>query len=113
MASESSSSSQDDESVPVSLVVAAVPVQYRVKDLYAFLYNYGQFEEITGRHRRKVYQSEKLLESICYRELTMLAASAKIEGNTEADFEHCLLGAGRSKAKEIMIERIHIGRAQD
>ena len=70
VASESSGSSQDDESVPVSLVIAAVPVQYRIKDLYAFLYNYGQVEEISGRHRRKVYQSEKLLESICYRELT-------------------------------------------
>ncbi len=106
VASESSDSSQDDESVPVSMVIAAVPVQYRIKDLYAFLYNYGQVEEISGRHRRKVYQSEKLLESICYRELTMLAASAKIEGNTEADFELCLLGAGRSKAKELLTERI-------
>ncbi|MHC4212978.1 MAG: SPFH domain-containing protein, partial [Planctomycetota bacterium] len=58
VASESSDSSQDDESVPVSMVIAAVPVQYRVKDLYAFFYNYGQVEEISGRDRRKVYQSE-------------------------------------------------------
>jgi hypothetical protein len=51
--------------VPVSLVIAAVPVQYRIKDLYSFVYKHDE--------------PEKVLESICYRELTKYAASAKLE----------------------------------
>jgi len=49
--------------VPVSLVIAAVPVQYRIKDLYAFIYSHNE--------------PEKLLESICYRELTSRAEAGK------------------------------------
>ncbi|MHC4324397.1 MAG: protease modulator HflK [Planctomycetota bacterium] len=78
--------------VPVSLVIAAVPVQYRIKDLHSFVYNH--------------YEPEKLLESICYRELTEFAASAKIEGDDQADLEHSLLGMGRAKAGEVLTERI-------
>jgi membrane protease subunit HflK len=81
-----------DEAVPVSLVMAAVPIQYRIKDLYSFIYN----------HER----SEKLLESICYRELTEFAASARIEVDNEEALEHSLLGAGRAEAKEILTRRI-------
>jgi regulator of protease activity HflC (stomatin/prohibitin superfamily) len=78
--------------VPVSLVVAAVPVHYRVRDLYSFLYNHNTAEE--------------LLEAICYRELTRFGASARIEVDSEADFEHSLLGAGRSEAKEVLTREI-------
>ncbi|MHC4644718.1 MAG: protease modulator HflK [Planctomycetota bacterium] len=78
--------------VPVSLVMAAVPVQYRVKDLYAFLYNHDE--------------PEKVLESICYRELTRFAASARVEVETESDRAHSLLGAGRAKAKEVLTRAI-------
>ncbi len=78
--------------VPVSLVIAAVPVQYRIKDLYSFVYNH--------------YEPEKILESICYRELTKFAASAKIESGDEADLDHSLLGIGRAEAGKILTERI-------
>jgi regulator of protease activity HflC (stomatin/prohibitin superfamily) len=78
--------------VPVSLIRAAVPVQYRVKDLFSFLYNHND--------------PKPLLEAICYRELTEFAASATIEVDTEADIEHSLLGAGRAQAKQVLIDRI-------
>jgi len=78
--------------VPVSLVIAAVPVQYRIKDLYSFIYKHNE--------------PEKLLESICYRELTRFAASAKIETNDETDIDQSLLGMGRTEAGKILTERI-------
>jgi len=78
--------------VPVSLVIAAVPVQYRIKDLYSFVYNHTE--------------PEKILESICYRELTKFAASAKLEGEDQADMENSLLGMGRAEAGKILTERI-------
>jgi len=78
--------------VPVSLVRAAVPVQYRIKDLYSFIYNNNE--------------PEKLLESICYRELTKFAASARIEVGDEADMNQSLLGAGRAEAKKILTREI-------
>lgn len=85
------------EAVPVSLVMAAVPVQYRIKDLYRFIYNHDD--------------AEKLLESICYRELTKFAASARIEVDNEETLEHSLLGAGRAEAKELLTK--HIQEAVD
>jgi regulator of protease activity HflC (stomatin/prohibitin superfamily) len=78
--------------VPVSLVIAAVPVQYRIKDLYSFIYNHNE--------------PEKLLESICYRELTRFAASAKIEAGDETDIDQSLLGIGRAEAGKTLTERI-------
>ena len=78
--------------VPVSLVIAAVPVQYRIKDLYSFVYNH--------------HAPEKFLASICYRELTRLAASARIEVDNEADMAHSLLGAGRAEAGNLLAARI-------
>lgn len=82
----------ETEAVPVSLLMAAVPVQYRIKDLYSFLYNHKE--------------TEKILESICYRQLTRFAAGATIEVDSKADLEHSLLGAGRAEAKKILTERI-------
>ncbi|UCC21494.1 MAG: hypothetical protein JSW23_06665 [Planctomycetota bacterium] len=78
--------------VPVSLLIAAVPVQYRIKDLYSFIYNHSE--------------PEKLLESICYRELTRFAASAKVEVDDSTDMDKSLLGAGRAEAKRILTENI-------
>jgi membrane protease subunit HflK len=83
--------------VPVSLVIAAVPVQYRVKDLYSFVYNHNE--------------PEKVLESICYRELTKFASSAKIEVEDESDTEQSLIGMGRADAAQTLTERIQ--RAAD
>lgn len=92
VASEHSAEKMTAGAVPVSLIIATLPVQYRVKDLYSFLYNHNE--------------PEKLLESICYHELTRFAASAKIEVDNEAGIEQCLLGAGRSDAKRILTNRI-------
>jgi regulator of protease activity HflC (stomatin/prohibitin superfamily) len=92
VASKQTSISSDDSAVPVGIVIAAVPVQYRINDLYSFIY----------KHK----DSEKRLEAICYRELTKFAASAKIEVDDEADLEQSLLGAGRTQAKKILTREI-------
>ena len=92
VASEQTITKATPGAVPVSLVIATVPVQYKIKDLYSFIYNHDE--------------PEKLLESICYHELTKLAASAKIEVNDQASENQSLLGAGRTKASSILTSRI-------
>jgi modulator of FtsH protease HflK len=92
VASEQTSTGSTTGAVPVSLIIATVPVQYRVKDLYSFIYTHDE--------------PEKLLESICYRELTRFAASAKIEVNDEASINQSLLGAGRAEAERTLTSRI-------
>jgi regulator of protease activity HflC (stomatin/prohibitin superfamily) len=94
VASEESGTRSVGGTVPVSLVIAAVPVQYRIKDLYAFVYNH--------------HAPEKFLASICYRELTRLAASAKIEVDVDnqAEMAQSLLGAGRAEAGKLLTSRI-------
>jgi regulator of protease activity HflC (stomatin/prohibitin superfamily) len=92
VASKQTSITSDESAVPVGIVIAAVPVQYRVKDLYSFLYNHKE--------------PDKQLEAICYRELTKFATSATIEVDSEADLKQSLLGAGRSQAKDILIREI-------
>jgi len=96
VATEQSPGSLADGAVPVSLVRAAVPVHYKIKDIYCFLYNHNNTEEI--------------LESICYRELTRFAAGSKIEvgipGEQDKSPVHSLLGAGRAEAKQVLTERI-------
>jgi membrane protease subunit HflK len=106
VASEQTSAGSTEGAVPVSLVIAAVPVQYRIKDLYSFLYNYGQRRERDGTI---VYEAEEMLKSISYRELTMFAASARIEvDDTQSGdgLQESLLGAGRAEAKRILTGRI-------
>ncbi len=78
--------------VPVSFVKANIHVQYKVKDLYAFLYNHQD--------------SAKLLESICYRQLAKFAAGATIDVDNETDIRRSLLGAGRAEAKRLLTRRI-------
>ncbi len=95
----------DGGDVPVSIIRAAVPIHYRVKDLYSFLYNY-QYNYPRGS---KIAEAEKTLEALCYRELVRFAASAKIE--TEGDDEPgtgqlSILGAGRGSAAEYLRGRI-------
>ena len=89
--------SKDEEgAVPVSLVRAAVPVQYRIKDLPAFVYKHSE--------------PERMLESICYRELVRLTASAKIEPEGDEsgadDRKLSLLGAGRKAAAQYLADEI-------
>jgi modulator of FtsH protease HflK len=77
---------------PVSLLKANIPVQFRVKDLYAFLYNQNN--------------PQKQLEDICYRELARFAAGASIEVDDEAALQTSLLGAGRAQAKQALTQNI-------
>jgi Cu+-exporting ATPase len=94
VASEQRSDDNTEEALPVSLVKANLPVQYRVKDIYAYLYNHTD--------------PDTLLEAICYHELARYAASAKIEVDTAStqDLRESLLGAGRSLAGVVLKERI-------
>lgn len=81
--------------VPVSLVKVNMPVQYRIKDLRAYVYGHSD--------------PGKLLEDICYRELARLAGSSNVD--VEGGGDQNLLGGGRAKAKEILTQRIQ--RAAD
>ncbi len=92
VASESAAPAAGDAAVPVGLVKANVPVQYRIKDLYAYVY----------RHR----DPAKLLEDICYRELTQFAAGAKIEADETSGADRGLLGGGRGFARDTLVRRI-------
>ncbi|MHC4122424.1 MAG: SPFH domain-containing protein [Planctomycetota bacterium] len=103
VASEYTTSDSDSEAVPISLIKANVPIQYRVKDLYAFMYNYGVSKKRIGTP--KTYEAVKMLEAICYRELTKFGTSAKIEVDDE-NLENSLLGAGRLKAKKHLMQSI-------
>lgn len=96
MATQYTGEELSEGAVPVSLVKANIPVQYRIKDLYAYVYN----------------QSEpaKLLEAICYHELAKFAASAQVEadeaGQGRETLKESLLGAGRTRAKHVLTQRI-------
>ncbi|MEJ2647866.1 MAG: SPFH domain-containing protein [Sedimentisphaerales bacterium] len=92
VASEQQEEDTTETTVPVSVVIAAVPVQYRVNNIYSFLYNHDNPEE--------------LLKSICYRELTKYAVSAKLEMSDESESQLSLLGRGRIEASKILTERI-------
>ncbi len=85
-----------DAAGPVSLVKANIPVQYRIKDLYSYLYNHSE--------------PEKLLEAICYHELAKFAASAKVEVDDQdqggGNLKESLLGAGRTEAKKVLTDNI-------
>ncbi|MBN2455094.1 MAG: hypothetical protein JXB29_00930 [Sedimentisphaerales bacterium] len=82
--------------VPVSIVKANIPVQYRVRDLYSFIYNHSE--------------PERLFESICYQELAKFMASSTIEVDEDVSagrhLKDSLLGAGRAEAKKVLSQRI-------
>ncbi|MBE0534245.1 MAG: hypothetical protein IH624_01150 [Phycisphaerae bacterium] len=84
---------------PVSLVVAAVPVQYRIKNLKDYVYNHVDARE--------------MLHAICYRELVKYAASAKVEtyGDDDDSSRQSILGAGRETAGAFLTREI--GRQVD
>jgi membrane protease subunit HflK len=90
-----SASGYSEGAVPVSIIRAAVPVQYKVKDLYSFLY----------KHKN----AEKLLEAICYREVVQFVAGATIETESEEGLGgggSSILGAGRAQAAQDLLARI-------
>ena len=92
---------KESDAPPVSIVIAAVPVQYKIKDLKDYVYNHAE--------------PQKLLEDICYRELVRYALSSKIETETfsekGSDMES-ILGAGRSNAAKVLTQRIQ-GKADE
>lgn len=83
---------QGDQTPPVGLLNANIPVHFRVKDLYAFLYNHAE--------------PKILLEAICYNELTQLAASSLTEVSDATSDRVSLLGEGRVRARRVLRERI-------
>ena len=103
VAAEQTASSQSGDATPFNVIMAAVPVQYKVTDLNSFMYNYGKYTRDDGSTG---YAAEKMLESICYHNLTKYAASAKIEVEDLSGPEQGLLGAGRTQAKKVLTERI-------
>lgn len=96
VATEYAGRESSKSAVPVSLINAAVPVQYRVKDLYSYTYNYDN--------------PHTVLETICYQELTKFAASATIDVNDRnpegAGLEGSLFGVGREQAKKVLTSKI-------
>jgi len=92
VASKQAATSDTGAAVPVSLVKANIPIQYKVRDIYAYLYNHND--------------PNIVLSAICYGELAKFAASATIEVDNKDEINRSLLGAGRAKAKEILTERI-------
>ncbi|MFA5291755.1 MAG: SPFH domain-containing protein [Phycisphaerae bacterium] len=85
--------SQEKGAVPVSIIRGSIPVQYRVIDLYKYLYNHADSKEV--------------LKAICYREVIKFAAGAHIEPEVEGgSSEESLLGAGRAKAAIVVARNI-------
>ncbi len=85
----------DEGAIPVSIVRAAVPVHYRIKDLKSYLYNHAD--------------TEGMLMAICYRELVNFAASSKIEASESegSDIrEDGILGGGRKEAAEYLTRHV-------
>lgn len=92
----SSRTGSDQGTSAFSIVVTAVPVHYRIKNIKDFLYNNSDTRQIFA--------------SMAYRELTRFAASARIE--TDVDSQSSLLGAGRGRAAAILKQNIQ-GQADD
>ena len=72
------------------MVVAAVNVHYKIKDLYGYLYNNTNPEDIFA--------------GLAYRELTRFAASASVEADD--DDSESIIGAGRGAAAKAIKENI-------
>ncbi len=94
VAVESNNEQDDEGAVPVSIVQANIPIQYRIKNVREFLYNHKN--------------TAPMLEAICYRELTRFAGSAKVEFDDVGDQtdNESLLGSGRLAAAEELKQRI-------
>ena len=92
---EAEGTDDKEGTVPVSIVQAAVPVQYIIKDLEKYVYNNSD--------------PEAMLEAICYGELARFAASSTIDvdlAEEGLDTNESLLGAGRKAAGEFLTESV-------
>jgi len=96
VASEYTGERLTEGAVPVSLVKANIPVQYRIKDLNHYIYNHSN--------------PRQLLEAICYHELAKFFASATVEvedtNPNGTNLRESLLGAGRDQAKRILTANV-------
>ncbi len=89
--SSSDGKESKEDTVPVSIIRANIPVHYRIKDVSSYLYRHSD--------------PRQTLETICYRELTRFGASATIE--TDKEFiESSLLGRGRLEGSRVLQQRI-------
>ncbi len=90
VAAKRTESAQEDAPPPVSLVIAAVPVQYRIKDIESYVY----------KHR----DSGQVLYTVCYRELVRYLVSAKVETDDDDvdSARQSILSADRTKAGEYL-----------
>jgi membrane protease subunit HflK len=89
VATDIEQSDVDEEIAPVSIVNAAVPVKYKINDLYKYV--------------RNTIDPQERLSAICYAELSRYAASAKIEtegDDIEGAKRLSIIGAGRWGAGE-------------
>lgn len=80
---------------PISYIIANIPVHYKIRDLYKYLYEHQD--------------TPAMLEALCYRELARFAASAKIEPDEETTApgqQKSLLGAGQQEASRTLHQRI-------
>ncbi len=91
-----------DRAVPVSLVKANIPVQYRISDLYAYVYNHSDPRQAPGGH---LLPGADALRGQCQ------GGGRGGDARTRPGLEVSLLGAGRTTAKEVLTKRIQ--RAAD
>lgn len=94
IAVQTDTDSLSEGAVPVSIVQANMPIQYRISNLNDYLY----------KHK----DAARMLEAVCYRELTRFAVSANIDTDSrfQKDGQKSLLGAGRIEAAAELQKRI-------
>jgi len=81
--------SEAEGAPPVSLIKANIPVHYKIKDLYKYMYGHSD--------------TKSMLESICYQELTRFGASTNVQVDQAED---SLFGGGREAARNTLKTRI-------
>ncbi len=98
LAATTSEAVDEDGVVPVSIVRANIPIQYRIRNLRDYLYNHQY--------------PDKTLEAICYREVVQFTASSTVEAEDRtrtgvvAPTGKSLMGEGRLAAAHELKRRI-------
>jgi modulator of FtsH protease HflK len=96
LVANNAASSTQGGPVSFSIIVAAMPVQFKVKDLHQFLYNYGFRKNEMGTGYEPVAVS--LLESISYGELVKYTVSSNYGQQANVMEGLRLLGVDREEA---------------
>ncbi|HDS84881.1 MAG TPA: protease modulator HflK [Phycisphaerales bacterium] len=98
LAAAQSETADEEGVVPVSIIRANIPIQYRIRNLRDYLYNHETPEDV--------------LEAICYRELVRFVAASRVEAEDRArpgvisPIGKNLLGEGRLEASRELQRRI-------